>query len=67
MIQLITAMSLGARERYIPDKSAVLMQSTSVGVLDKRKIKGPPCLISAMSVGIASEVDISPARILRVK
>lgn len=67
MIQLITAMSVGARERYIPDKSAILMQSTSVGVLDKRKVKGPPELISAMSVGIASEVDIRQARIIRVK
>lgn len=67
MIQLITAMSVGARERYIPDKSAILMQSTSVGVVDKRKIKGPPAMITAMSVGIASEVDIRPARIIRVK
>lgn len=67
MIQLITAMSVGAREKYIPDKSAILMQSTAVGVVDKRKIKGHPEMITAMSVGIASEVDIRPARIIRVK
>lgn len=67
MIQLITAMSVGARERYIPDKSAILIQFTSAGALDKRKMKGPPSMITAMSVGIASEVDIKPARIIRVK
>jgi len=67
MISLIQSFSLKVRPITYPQDDNNIFKGFSLGIADKRPVKGPKEIFQSFSIGFTEEVLLNNARIIRVK